>query len=283
MVNRIDSNSQQRLQAAVEQAQRQAQAQALTQGKPLAVSQAATPATVPSFADILQAVQGESATPEQVISQVAKLLAGGRIDAKTAVMLSLAGGSQLDLSALTDVTGVELPSLTGQALPAAYVKAAAPQSAHGVAQERFDMLKPHFLQAERETGVPWQIQAAQWALETGWGSATPKDTATGKESHNLFGIKGVGPAGSVDAVTTEFVGGRMVTVTDRFRAYNSYAESIVEHARLLTSDYYQPAHAAGKNLKAWTEMLGPQNLGYATDPDYSRKLWRIITDNGWDR
>jgi len=273
-VNRIDNSNLQRLQSIAEQVQQQAQAKALATGQS---------GTAPSFADILGAVQAEAATPEQVISQVAKLLAGGRIDPQTAVMLSLAGGDQLNLSALTDVTGLALPSLAGQALPAAYVKAAAPQPAGAAAQERFDALKPHFLQAERETGVPWQIQAAQWALETGWGSATPKDTQTGKESFNLFGIKGVGPAGSVDAVTAEFIGGRMVTVTDRFRAYNSYTESIVEHARLLTSDYYKPAHAAGKNLKAWTEALGPQNLGYATDPEYSRKLWRIITDNGWDK
>ncbi|MDF2629527.1 MAG: Mannosyl-glycoprotein endo-beta-N-acetylglucosamidase [Symbiobacteriaceae bacterium] len=266
-MNRIDSTNLQRVQMAVEQAQRQVPAGT----------------AAPSFAELLRAAQAETATPEQVISQVAKLLAGGHIDPKTAVMLSLAGGDQLDLSALTDVTGVDLPTLAGRAIPAAYVQAAAPQPAGTAAQERFDMLKPHFLQAERETGVPWQIQAAQWALETGWGAATPKDSATGKESFNLFGIKGTGPAGSVDASTTEFIGGRMVQVTDRFRAYNSYTESITEHARLLTSDYYKPAHAAGKNLKAWTEALGPQNLGYATDPEYSRKLWRIIVDNGWDK
>lgn|GEM_PF-2687742 len=230
-----------------------------------------------AFAEALKAAQEKSDTPEAVVSQVARLLAAGKLDPQAAVMLSLAAGSQeFDLSALT------LSPAAVQPLPKAYANAAAPRAVSGSAQDLFNALKPHFVQAERETGVPWQIQAAQWALETGWGSATPKDGASGRESYNLFGVKGTGPAGSVESATTEFIGGRMVRTVDRFRAYNSYTESIVEHAHLLTSDYYKPAHAAGKNLKAWTEMLGPQKLGYATDPDYSRKLWRIIKENGWD-
>lgn len=254
-------NQQQRVQAAGQQA---AQAARRAAG--------ASPET---FAELLKAAQEKEETSD--ISRVARLLAGGKLDPQVAVMLSLAGAQGLDLSAFN------LPALSGQPLPAAYVNTAAPQPASGTAADRFTALKPHFLQAERETGVPWQIQAAQWALETGWGTATPKDAATGRESYNLFGVKGVGPAGSVESATMEFIGGRMVRTTDRFRAYHSQAESVTEHARLLTTDYYRPAHAAGKDLKAWTEMLGPQKLGYATDPDYSRKLYRIITDNGWDR
>lgn len=150
-------------------------------------------------------------------------------------------------------------------------------------QERFQALKPYFLQAEMETGVPWQIQAAQWALETGWGRSTPRDVQSGRESYNLFGIKGEGPAGSVSAMTTEVVNGMRVTQVARFRAYGSYAESIVDHARLLTGPYYAKAHAAGGDLAKWTEMLGPKGLGYATDPQYSGKLLQIIRENGWDR
>lgn len=235
------------------------------QATPEQIQQAAraTGASPEAFAEMLKAAQEQTESKEALVSQVARLLAAGKLDPQVAVILSL--------------TPAQSP------IPAAYAKAAAPAPASGTALERFHTLEPHFLQAERETGVPWQIQAAQWALETGWGSATPTDSATGRESYNLFGIKGTGPAGSVESATTEFVGGRMVRTVDRFRAYNSYSESIVEHARLLTSDYYKPAHAAGKNLKAWTEMLGPQKLGYATDPDYSRKLWQIIRENGWDQ
>ncbi|HYF91079.1 MAG TPA: glucosaminidase domain-containing protein [Symbiobacteriaceae bacterium] len=238
-----------------------------------------------AFAEMLRAAQEKDGTLEATVSQMARLLAGGKLDPQVAVMLSLSGGlTDIDFSGL-ELASLNLPS-SGPSLPAAKAKpsiSAVSTPAGGVAHDRFNALKLHFLQAERETGVPWQIQAAQWALETGWGTATPKDAATGRESYNLFGIKGVGPAGSVESPTVEFVGGRMIRTIQQFRAYHSYEQSITEHARLLTSDYYRPAYAAGKDLKAWTEMLGPQKLGYATDPEYSRKLWQIIRENGWDQ
>jgi len=187
----------------------------------------------------------------------------------------IAAGARMDTETLLSALGMAGSGSSGDDLSALLM---APRKKQG-----FEALKPAFLQAERETGVPWQVQAAQWALETGWGRATPKDMQTGRESYNLFGIKGAGPAGTVMAETQEFIGGRMVRQVAGFRAYHSHAEAITDHARLLTTAHYAPAQTAGKDLKAWTEMLGPQRLGYATDPQYSQKLWQIISENGWDK
>lgn len=187
--------------------------------------------------------------------------------------------TQAKLSSATERTGSGAASVGGlantQAAQRAGIAAYRSQTA-----EQFQALKPAFLKAEQQTGVPWQVQAAQWALETGWGTQTPKDLVTGQESHNLFGVKGVGPAGSVTAATMEYEGGRMVSTTAQFKAYRSEAESILEHALLLTGPRYAAALACGKDLKAWTEQLGKS--GYATDPEYGEKLWRIITENGWN-
>ncbi|MDB4897796.1 MAG: muramidase [Firmicutes bacterium] len=182
-------------------------------------------------------------------------------------------------------TGRPAAAVATAPLPTAPTAAAAPGSPKpaGSAQARFLQLKPLFQQAEQTTGVPWQIQAAQWAVETGWGAATPKDRITGQESHNLFGVKGQGSQGSVQAATTEVENGRTVQTVAGFRAYSSLAESVLDHARLLASPYYASAQAAGQDLRAWTEQLGPQHLGYATDPQYGQKLWQIITQNGWDK
>lgn len=147
--------------------------------------------------------------------------------------------------------------------------------------QRFGMLKPFFLATEQETGVPWQVQAAQWALETGWGDALPADIETGRESLNLFGIKGTGPAGSVTAWTSENINGEWVRVQGRFRAYHSLEESILDHAQLLTAPRYAAAYGRGSDLHGWVQEL--QKAGYATDPEYATKLWSIITDHGWDR
>lgn len=147
--------------------------------------------------------------------------------------------------------------------------------------ERFEMIKPALLELEKKTGVPWQIQAAQWSLESGWGVKRPKDLNTGVDSLNMFGIKGEGPAGSVESWTTEEIDGEKVQVRARFRAYNTLEESLEDHARLLTKDHYKPAMACGGDLACWAKMLGPEGCGYATDSKYPQKLLDLMKRNGW--
>jgi flagellar protein FlgJ len=52
-------------------------------------------------------------------------------------------------------------------------------------------------------------------------------TADGGTSHNLFGIKATGgwKGKTVDAVTTEYVNGVPQKRVEKFRAYDSYADS----------------------------------------------------------
>ena len=253
-----------------------------------------------AFSDVLtQAVQhlaqGQApATPEEALQMARLIQAQVQMEAMSlaasdpdsgddgsGLFPGLAGMPGLSgLSGLPDLLGLLGKSGVRSAAYAAAPVAAA-QPAGPEAQARFAALKPAFQQAEKVTGVPWQIQAAQWALETGWGQFTPSDIESGRESFNLFGIKGEGPAGSVIAMTTEFIGGRMIQQPAAFRAYNSYEEAVIDHARLLTTARYAPARAAGKDLKAWATAL--QQLGYATDPDYADKLWQIISANGWDK
>ena len=63
-----------------------------------------------------------------------------------------------------------------------------------------------------KTGVFASVTIAQAALETGWGQFIPVDKYTGKLSYNLFGVKGVGPAGSVTCQTWEVIDGKKVVV-----------------------------------------------------------------------
>jgi hypothetical protein len=273
---------------------------------PVKVDQANQPAaqlrpttSTTSFDGLLKAVQQElsgQASGDQnaaLAVQMAKLLSAGvKLDPQAALALSLGNSPDSLLSGLLsqsesgsdgeiDWGALQLPVQLPTPAVAAAGTTGAVASVTGTAAERFASLKPAFLQAEKQTGVPWQIQAAQWALETGWGKATPKDMGSGKESYNLFGVKGDGPAGAVQSATIEFENGRFVPRVARFRAYGSYQESITEHAHLLSSPYYAKAHAQGRNLQGWADQL--QNLGYATDPGYSQKLMNIIRENGWDK
>ena len=119
--------------------------------------------------------------------------------------------------------------------------------------------------AQRKYGVPASVTIAQAIDESGWGQST---LAT--KDHNLFGIKGTGPAGSDSLPTQEYQNGQMVTGTNSFRVYNNTAESIDDHGRLLaTSGYYTKSMADRRNPNAFAQALTGI---YATDPGYGTKL-----------
>ncbi|MDR9855987.1 glycoside hydrolase family 73 protein [Paenibacillus sp. VCA1] len=128
----------------------------------------------------------------------------------------------------------------------------------------------------RRCGIPASLTIAQAILESNWGTS-----GLTRQANNLFGIKGKGPAGSVEMPTTEYVQGKAVKVTAAFRKYNSWTESIADHSNLLlngTRDnparYHGVLHADYK--KAAEEVW---KGGYATDPKYPAKLIAIMEEN----
>lgn len=77
------------------------------------------------------------------------------------------------------------------------------------------------------TGVSAPVRVAQAILETGCRKHTVG------EAKNLFGIKGRGAASSVRALTQERLDGKWMPVDADFAKYNSFEESITEHARFF--------------------------------------------------
>ena len=60
-------------------------------------------------------------------------------------------------------------------------------------------------------------------------------------------------------------------VTAKFRAYDSYEDSFKDYARLINnSPRYEQARAKTDSAVAYATEL--QKAGYATDPEYARKL-----------
>jgi flagellar protein FlgJ len=139
-----------------------------------------------------------------------------------------------------------------------------------------DKLASHAEQASRATGIPAKFMLGQAALETGWGKReiVGRD---GSRSNNLFGIKaGPGWTGKVvEAVTTEYVNGKAQSKVERFRAYDSYADSFKDYAKLITDNpRYEKVMASAGDASKFAQGL--QRAGYATDPQYANKLTRII-------
>ena len=118
---------------------------------------------------------------------------------------------------------------------------------------------------QRRYGVPASVTIAQAIDESGWGQSI---LAT--QDHNLFGIKGSGPAGSDLQPTQEFIGGQLVGSTAPFRMYYNIGQSIEAHGKLLArSDYFTNAMANKHQPNAFAAALTGI---YATDPSYGVKL-----------
>jgi flagellum-specific peptidoglycan hydrolase FlgJ/LysM repeat protein len=126
--------------------------------------------------------------------------------------------------------------------------------------------------AQKKYGVPASVTIAQAILESGWGKSS-----LSRDAHNLFGIKGSGPAGSITVPTKEFLNGKWVTVNAAFRRYHSDAESIADHAKLLAeSGYYRKAMGDKGNANRFADDLTGV---YATDPNYGQLLKTIMKEN----
>src|SRR5439155_22254125 len=118
---------------------------------------------------------------------------------------------------------------------------------------------------QRKYGVPASVTIAQAIDESGWGQSV---LAT--NDHNLFGIKGTGPAGSDEQPTQEVINGQLVNLSASFQIYQDIAQSIDAHGRLLAhSGDYAGAMARSKDPNAFAAALTGI---YATDPSYGAKL-----------
>jgi flagellar protein FlgJ len=132
-------------------------------------------------------------------------------------------------------------------------------------------IEPAASRAAANLGVSSDAVIAQAALETGWGRHVPGEA--GNPSSNLFGIKATTDwrGEAVSAATTEFGDAGAARVQQAFRSYGSSEQSVADYAALLqSSPRYQRALNTGSDVGAFGRAL--QDGGYATDPDYVRKL-----------
>ena len=138
------------------------------------------------------------------------------------------------------------------------------------AQQAFiSKVAPGAIAMQSRYGIPAAVTIAQAIDESGWGQS-----ALAIRDHNLFGIKGTGPAGTDMLPTQEYQNGHYVTVNAPFRVYHNTAQSIADHGHLLaTSSSYQHAMADRHLPDAFaTDLTGV----YATDPHYGSNLIAIM-------
>ena len=178
-----------------------------------------------------------------------------------------------DAAAAQQAAGAEFPAQTQN------VSASADHQPLAKSKEDFvRMMWPHAQRAGDALGVDPSALVAQAALETGWGRAVPTHGG-GSSSFNLFGIK----AGSswegttANVPTLEFEDGVAVRKVERFRAYDSPADSFNDYARLIGNNpRYENARGAGGDVATFASAL--QEGGYATDPNYAQKIVAVADE-----
>ena len=142
----------------------------------------------------------------------------------------------------------------------------------GQQREFYDKLYSTLLDQATKAGVKnpeaiARLGAAQSSLETGYGKATAG-------GNNYFGIKG---SGGNQQSTQEFdpKTGKMVTQQASFRQYGSMQESAADYIKMMQGNKrYAGVLGAGSTSEA---IAAQGRSGYATDPDYARKLAMITS------
>ncbi len=125
--------------------------------------------------------------------------------------------------------------------------------------------------AMAEHGIPASITLAQGLLESRNGNSI---LAT--EANNHFGIK----------CTSDWDGGKVYHDDDRkndcFRKYRRAEDSFEDHSKFLHRQRYAALfELRPTDYKGWAHGL--KKAGYATDPNYPRKLIELIERYGLDR
>ena len=131
------------------------------------------------------------------------------------------------------------------------------------------------LTAERRLEVPAAVIIAQAILESGWGKSK-----LFAEAHNPFGIKNLDlpdDYGEYQAPTTEYVGGKRVTVVAEFEHFENLDRAFFHHALLFwRAKRYWPAMELRRDPFAFAAAIG--RCGYSTDPYYGEKLSKLMQE-----
>jgi len=181
---------------------------------------------------------------------------------------SRAGGNAAIPGVLADTPG---HAAAGPADPAYRRHDEQPAGVPGTAAQQafISLVAPGALATQQRYGIPAAVTIAQAIDESGWGRSV---LATA--DHNLFGIKGAGPAGRDMLPTREHENGVWVTRTAPFRVYHNVAESIEDHGRLLATD---PAYRHAMASRGRPDAFATSLTGvYATDPGYGSSLIALM-------
>lgn len=180
---------------------------------------------------------------------------------------------KFDMQTVTRYQNAALTQMVRKALPKTPDSSDVPLS--GDSKDFLAQLSLPARLASEQSGIPHHLILAQAALESGWGQRQIRQQ-NGEPSFNLFGVKASANwKGKVTEITTtEFENGEAKKVKAKFRVYSSYLEALSDYVGLLTRNPRYAAVTSASTAEQGAQAL--QNAGYATDPQYARKLTGMI-------
>lgn len=146
---------------------------------------------------------------------------------------------------------------------------------------------PFALQMEKENGIPALAVMAQAALESGWGAKSI--------GNNIFGIKyQKGDHGHMEVLTTEYsprddafkgqnvksktyvkeINKFKYKVLQYFADYETPLDAFRAHSKLLLTNRYK--HCLRWSYSPKRYLIAVWRAGYATDPNYGRKMCNMV-------
>lgn len=218
--------------------------------------------------------------------KLAGIVGASLIVACWTAFLGPAGNSEAKMLASDSLNSFSTPSVASQqpasSSPASIALRLDPSSRGGSRSARPDISTPEkfiavVAEAARDsqmsTRVPASVTIAQAILESDWGKSQLSSKAL-----NFFGIKaqrGPGPAGIIMMDTWEVLSGANNVVNDAFRAYHNIFESVDDHGRFLHDNpRYAAAFKVANDAREFARRI--HAAGYATDPNYSAKLIKLM-------
>lgn len=156
------------------------------------------------------------------------------------------------------------------------------QSSQKAMKEYIEQYRWIAISEMQRTGIPASIKLAQALLESRWGTSQ-----LARNGNNHFGIKcgDRWPGGRQFALDDDFdKQGNLINSC--FRVYGSPEESFLAHSDFLMDPIKISRYGFLFNLdptdyKAWAKGL--KKAGYATDPNYHKKLISLIDDLKLDK
>jgi flagellar protein FlgJ len=173
------------------------------------------------------------------------------------------------------VTTSETSSLTGAYPSSGVVSSGAEPRTFKSPQSFVQTLKPYAEKAARALGIDSSLLLAQAALETGWGTKVIGNAQA--SSHNLFNIKAdrSWQGNKVTSQTLEYQDNTPVLEKAAFRAYDNYQDSFNDYVRFLSRNPRYMSALANHRGNDEFFIHGIHRAGYATDPDYAKKVLRV--------